>query len=84
MNKTHATARAIGQSPRKQEIYAGIRAVHTAECIVKTHKPRKKKVRSTEVEKLKHRVESVEGSEVPQVEFAMDTAGIPKEGFNAW
>jgi len=69
VNKTHTIAKAIGQSPRKQAKFAADRAKHTAECIIKTSKPRKKKVKQKEVEALKHRVESVEGSEVPEIAF---------------
>lgn len=95
MNKTHTIARAIGQSPRKQEIYSAGRAIHTAACIIKTSKPRKKKVRQKEVEALKARVESIEGNEVVETIItssgegyimprpsAPDTAGIPPQGFN--
>lgn len=97
MNKTHTIAKAIGQSPRKQAEYAAKRAIHTAECIIKTSKPRKKKVRQKEVEALKHRAESIEGNEAVETIItsggeqpiaprpsAPDTAGIPPEGFNAW
>ena len=67
---------------RLNVIYEAARAVYTADKLVKTSKPRKKKVKPKEVEALKHRVESVEGAEVPEVGFAMDTAGLPPEGFN--
>jgi hypothetical protein len=73
VNKTHTIARAIGQSRRKQAEYAKGRSEYTAEWLVKTSKPRKKKVRPAEVEKLKNRVESVEGSEV--VETIINTLG---------
>ena len=58
---------------RLNVIYEAARAVHTAPLLVKTSKPRKKKVRQNEVKALKARVESVEGSEVP--ENIINTAG---------
>jgi len=95
VNKTHTIARAIGQSARKQQIYSAGRKVHTDSCIVKTSKPRKSKPKKKEIAGLKDRVESIEGSEVPEniintlgqayiqpvTEFAMDTAAVPKQGF---
>ena len=63
MNKTHTIARAIGQSPRKNAEYMAYRAKYTAELLIKTAKPRKKKVKPAEVEALKHRAESIEGNE---------------------
>jgi len=101
VNKTHTIAKAIGQSSRKQQIYAQGRKAHTESCIVKTSKPRKSKPKKKEIAGLKNRVESIEGSEPvesilrasgmlegektiyssPEVEFAMDTAGMPKQGF---
>jgi hypothetical protein len=51
---------------RLQAIYAAQRAAYTADKLRVTAKPRKKKVKQKEVEALKHRVESVEGSEVPE------------------
>ena len=45
-------------------IYSAKRKARTDSCIIKTSKPRKKKVRQKEVEALKARVESIEGSEV--------------------
>lgn len=73
VNKTHTIARAIGLSPRKQEIYAAGRAAHTAECIIKTSKPRKSKPKKKEIAGLKDRAESIEGSEV--VETIINTLG---------
>ncbi len=54
---------------RLSAIYEAARTAYTAPLLVKTSKPRKKKVRPAEVEALKHRVESVEGSEVPEIAF---------------
>jgi len=51
---------------RLQAIYAAEHALRTASMVLKTSKPRKKKVRQKEIEALKHRAESVEGSEVPE------------------
>jgi len=54
---------------RLSAIYEAARAAYTAPLLVKTSKPRKKKVKQKEIEALKHRVESVEGSEVPEIAF---------------
>lgn len=58
---------------RLDAIYAAKRKAHTDSCILKTKKPRKKKVKPAEVDALKHRVESVEGSEV--VETIITSSG---------
>ena len=79
---------------RLNVIYEAHRAAHTAPLLVKTSKPRKKKVRQKDIEALRDRAESVEGSEVPENiianvqgeipirPYTPDTAGIPPEGFN--
>ena len=80
---------------RLRAIYEAARAAYTAPLLIKTNKPRKKKVRPAEVEQLKHRIESVEGNDPieiafkpiltgatePESNFAMDTAAIPPQGF---
>jgi hypothetical protein len=62
-----------------QAEYAKARAEHTASMLIKTSKPRKKKVRPAEVEALKHRVESIEGSEVPEIAFNGAEMGLGSE-----
>lgn len=53
--------------------YSANRAAYTEPLLVKTRKPRKKKVKAKEVEALKDRAESIEGSEV--VETIINTGG---------
>ena len=71
VNKTHTIARAIGQSARKQQEYAATRNKHTKDCIIDTttkrgRPPKPKAPQPEAVEALRNRVESVEGSEVPE------------------
>lgn len=87
MRKTHTIARAIGQSPRKQAEFAKKRAEQTKELEIDTttkrgRPPKPRPPKKKDVQGLKNRAESIEGSEMPQVEFAEETAGMPKEGFN--
>jgi hypothetical protein len=64
---------------RLSAIYEAARTAYTADKLRVTAKPRKKKVRQKEVEALKHRVESVEGSEVPEIAFNEAEMGLGSE-----
>lgn len=62
-----------------QEDFVEDRAIHTASLLVETNP-----LDEGNIETLKNRVEAIEGSEVPVTEFADETAGVPKEGFNGF